>query len=275
MLSFQHCFLHTRARVGFPALGLICSSRLKLNTMPWDQVPSSAEFGQEEMFLVLAQLVAAMGEFVFTPNSWLTSLLGAKESQGLISETKGFTLAIVLPRDMLLLFSGCVFPVLASLEHKHKYFASSPLLCTTSGFKRLACICFLLSLNHRTSGAGLHSSCLALIARTLILLVLVTGVLLSMYFCFRLTSKFKEQHIWNAGLKTPRFCFFFFFSLKPIFLHAVQWYQAKNSPGSVWFLTSHCTGNWEPSWGPGAQPGTSLNTEPVSMCGNETITLGL
>lgn len=29
-------------------------------------------------------------------------------------------------------------------------------------------------------------------------------VLLSMHFCFRLTSKFKEQHIWNAGLKTPR-----------------------------------------------------------------------
>jgi len=54
-----------------PSLRLICSSRLKLNTKAWDQVPSSAEVGQEEMFLVLAQLVATLGEFVFTPNSWL------------------------------------------------------------------------------------------------------------------------------------------------------------------------------------------------------------
>lgn len=46
--------------------------------MPWDQVPSSAEAGQEEMFLVLAQLVATLGEFVFTPNSGLNALLGGK-----------------------------------------------------------------------------------------------------------------------------------------------------------------------------------------------------
>ena len=126
---------------------------------------------------MLAQLVATLGEFVFTPNSWLTSLLGGKEDQGLISERKGFTLAIVLSRDTLLFFNGCVRTVLASLKHKHKYFASSALLCTTLRFRRLAYICFLLSLNHQTSGAGLalYNSCLALIPRTLILMVVVTG----------------------------------------------------------------------------------------------------
>lgn len=56
--------------------------------MPWDQDPSSAGAGQEEMFLVLAQLVATLGEFVFTPNSWLIPLLGGKESQGLISKRR-------------------------------------------------------------------------------------------------------------------------------------------------------------------------------------------
>jgi len=61
--------------------------------MSWDQVPSSAEVGQEEMFLVLAQLVATLGEFVFTPNSWLFSLLGGKENQGPISKRKGFNLS--------------------------------------------------------------------------------------------------------------------------------------------------------------------------------------
>lgn len=107
--------------------------------MPWDQVPSSAEAGQEEMFLVLAQLVATLGEFVFTPNSWLTSLLGGKENQGLISERQGFALARVLSRDMLLFFSGCAYTVLASLKHKCKYFAGGALLCATSGFRRAAC----------------------------------------------------------------------------------------------------------------------------------------
>lgn len=84
--------------------------------MPWDQVPSSAEVGQKEMFLVLAQLVATLGEFVFTPNSWLTSLLGGKENQGLISKSKGFTLALVFSRGMLLFFNGCAYTVLASLK---------------------------------------------------------------------------------------------------------------------------------------------------------------
>lgn len=80
--------------------------------MPWDQVPSSAEVGQEEMFLVLAQLVATLGEFVFTPNSWLTSLLwgGREENQGLLSERKGFTLAVALSQSRAGIFQWlCVY----------------------------------------------------------------------------------------------------------------------------------------------------------------------
>lgn len=111
--------------------------------MPWDQVPSSAEAGQEEMFLVLAQLVATLGEFVFTPNSWLTSLLGGKENQGLISERKGFALARILSRDMLLFFSTCVYTVLASLKHKCKCFAGGALLCATSGEVLVCAACCL------------------------------------------------------------------------------------------------------------------------------------
>lgn len=107
--------------------------------MPWDQVPSSAEAGQEEMFLVLAQLVATLGEFVFTPNSWLTSLLWGKENQGLFSERKGFALARVFSRDMLLFFGGCLYTVLASLKHKCRCFAGGELLCAPSGFRRPAC----------------------------------------------------------------------------------------------------------------------------------------
>lgn len=77
--------------------------------MPWDQVPSSAEAGQEEMFLVLAQLVATLGEFVFTPNSWLTSLLWGKENQGLISERKGFALASLFQRHAVIFRWMCVY----------------------------------------------------------------------------------------------------------------------------------------------------------------------
>lgn len=151
---------------------LICSSRLKWNTMPWDQVPSSAGAGQEEMFLMLAQLVAALGEFVFIPNSWLTSLLGGKESQG----REGFTFATVLSNDVLLFFNDCVQYL--PLRNTSECFASGALLCTAFGFGRLGYVCFLLSLIHQTSGAELElrNCCLALISRTSTLMARVTGL---------------------------------------------------------------------------------------------------
>lgn len=76
--------------------------------MPWDQVPSSAEVGQEEMFLVLAQLVATLGEFVFTPNSWLTLLFRERRMKDW-SQRKALTLATALSRETLLFFVSSVY----------------------------------------------------------------------------------------------------------------------------------------------------------------------
>lgn len=154
------------------------------------------------MFLAFAQLVVMLGEFVFTPKGWLTSLLGEKENQGLISECKGFALARVLSRHKLLFFAGCAYTV-ASLKHKHKYFAGGALLCATSGFRRAACMCCLRSSNHCTSRACLPSSYFQNIkfgdfgdrVWATYKSQPVCKVLLRMYFCFRLSSKFIEQHL--------------------------------------------------------------------------------
>lgn len=99
---------------GIPSLRPICSSRLKLNTKAWDQVPSSAGVGQEEMFLVLAQLVATLGEFVFTPNSWL---LGERR-MGDWPQRKDLTLGATLSRDTLLIFNAVCSTYMKCMQHK-------------------------------------------------------------------------------------------------------------------------------------------------------------
>lgn len=116
---------------GIPSLRLICSSRLKLNTKAWDQVPSSAEVGQEEMFLVLAQLVATLGEFVFTPNSWLFGVRRMEDWP----QRKDHTLATALSRDMLLFFNTVcsTYTYIKCMQHMHKDFTNSVLLHSSIG----------------------------------------------------------------------------------------------------------------------------------------------
>lgn len=109
---------------GIPSLRLICSSRLKLNTKAWDQVPSSAGVGQEEMFLVLAQLVATLGEFVFTPNSWLFG----ERRMGDWPQRKDLTLGTTLSRDMLSFFNSVCSTYIKCMQHMHKNFSNSALL---------------------------------------------------------------------------------------------------------------------------------------------------